>query len=334
MTLRTRLTIRITLAAAVIAALIVVFTPVRTAHPGEVITTAIIGVALFFGLCYWQIGIALKPVHNIVQEIETITEHRLHRRLPPNSSSDEVGRLVEAFNGLLERMESSLSSQKEFVSNVSHEMRTPLAAIIAELDLALQKERSKKEYRTAIENTLADAQRMNRLIDGLLNLAKASYHKEEIIKQRLRLDELLLDAREYILKAHPNYRIEIIFEDDLNDDDRRITVLGNPYLLNIAFANLIENNCKYSADHASVIQISFWENLAIVRLSDFGIGMTETDKRNLFTLFYRGSQESVAEGHGIGMALSKRIITLHEGAINVYSEEGKGTTFAVELPHV
>ncbi len=334
MTLRARLTISITAVAATIAVLFVLFTPGHVARLGETLASVALGAVVLFGLCYWLIGAALQPIRDIVREVETITEHRLYRRLQPNRRSDETGELAEAFNGLLERMEWSLSSQKEFVSNVSHEMRTPLAAIIAELDLALQKERSKKEYRAAIENTLADAHRMNRLIDGLLNLAKASYHKEEIIKQRLRLDEILLDARANILKAHPNYRIEMIFEEERDDDDSRITVSGNPYLLNIAFANLIENNCKYSADHASVIQISFWEKLAIVRLSDFGIGMTEVDKRHLFTLFYRGEQERVADGHGIGMALSKRIITLHEGSIKVYSEEGKGTTFVIELPHV
>ena len=145
---------------------------------------------------------------------------------------------------------------------------------------------------------------------------------------------LLLDTRNHLLKAHPDYHIELLFEQDDSDDDRQITVRGNLYLLNIAFANLIENNCKYSADKSSFVQISFWEKWTIIRLSDDGVGMSETDKKHLFTLFYRGEQEKMAEGHGIGMTLVQRIIQLHEGNIAVHSEQGRGTTFVIELPHV
>lgn len=152
--------------------------------------------------------------------------------------------------------------------------------------------------------------------------------------QEIRLDELLLDAREFILKAHPEYHIELIFEQEEADDDRLITVMGNPYLLNIAFSNLMENNCKYSADHSSFIQISYWNEWVIVRMSDNGIGLSEADKQNLFTLFYRGEREKMIEGHGIGMALSQKIIRLQQGNITVHSEQGRGTTFIVELPHV
>lgn len=148
------------------------------------------------------------------------------------------------------------------------------------------------------------------------------------------MDELLLDTREFILKAHPEYHIELIFEQEEADDDRQITIMGNPYLLNIAFSNLIENNCKYSADHSSFIQISYWNEWTIVRMSDDGIGLSETDKQNLFTLFYRGEQEKMIEGHGIGMALSQKIIRLHQGNFTVNSEQGEGTTFTVELRHI
>lgn len=114
------------------------------------------------------------------------------------NEKDELGELSTAFNALLERLEVSFNSQKMFVSNVSHELRTPLAALIAELDLSLQKERSGEQYRQAMQNVLLDARRMTKLIDGLLNLAKADYQKEHIKMQEIRLDELLLDAREFI----------------------------------------------------------------------------------------------------------------------------------------
>lgn len=208
------------------------------------------------------------------------------------------------------------------------------AALIAELDLALQKERSSEHYRRAMGRALQDARRMTRLIDGLLNLAKADYRQEQIKMEEIRLDELLLDVRSLILRAHPDYRIELLFEQEEADDERMITVEGNLHLLTIAFTNLIENNCKYSGDRLSCVHISYWDQWAILRFSDAGVGMTEEELRNLFTLFYRGGQESMAEGHGIGMALARKIVQLHRGRIAVHSEAGQGTTFVVELPHV
>ena len=294
----------------------------------------VIGLSLLFVSGYILARASLKPIRDIVREAETITAHHIDRRLPVKNGKDELGELSTTFNALLERLEASFNSQKMFVSNVSHEMRTPLAALIAELDLALQKERTGEQYRKAMQNALQDAGRMNKLIDGLLNLAKADYQKEQIKMQEIRLDELLLDVREFILRAHPDYHIELLFEQEDADDDNLITVQGNLYLLNIAFSNLIENNCKYSADKSSFIQISFWDKWTIVRLSDDGIGMSETDKQNLFTLFYRGDQENKVAGHGIGLALAQKIIHLHQGNITVHSEYGKGTTFVIELPHI
>ncbi|MCD8318087.1 MAG: ATP-binding protein [Paraprevotella sp.] len=294
----------------------------------------VIGLTLLFIAGYILAKMALQPIRDIVREAENITASNIDRELPVKNKIDEIGELCIAFNGLLKRLQISFDSQKRFMSNVSHELRTPLSALIAELDLSLQKERTPGQYRKAIINVLQDAHRMTMLIDGLLNLAKADYQKGQIKMQEIRLDELLLDTRAFILRAHPDYHIEILFEQDSSDDYLLVTVLGNQYLLNIAFSNLIENNCKYSSDKSSYIQISFWNEFSVIRLSDSGLGLSDTDKEHLFTLFYRGANDSKIEGHGIGMALAQKIIHLHQGHITVNSEYGHGTTFIVELRHV
>ena len=293
----------------------------------------IVGLLLLFVTGYLLARAALQPIRGIVREAEAITASHIDRRLPVKNAKDELGELALAFNALLSRLEISFNAQRTFVSNVSHELRTPLAALIAELDLALQKERNEDEYRKAIHHALQDAGRMTKLIDGLLNLAKADYQQEQIKMEEIRLDELLLDIRSLLLRAHPDYRIELLFERE-EDDDRMITVRGNLYLLTIATSNLIENNCKYSEDHTSCVHISYWEEWAILRFSDSGTGMSEEELHHLFTLFYRGEQESMTEGYGIGMALAQKIIHLHQGKIAVHSERGEGTTFIVELPHI
>ncbi len=275
----------------------------------------IIGLSLLFFVCYYLARYSLKPIRDIVREAGSITGTQINKRLPIKNKDDELGELSIAFNALLNRLEVSFNSQKMFVSNVSHEIRTPLAALIAGLDLALQKERTEQQYRDTIQNSLQDAHRMTKLIDGLLNLAKADYQREQIKMKEIRLDELLLDVRDCILKAHSEYNINLLFEQEQDDDDRFITVMGNHYLLSIAFSNLIENNCKYSEDKSSFVQISHYEKWVVIRFSDDGIGMSEVEKEKLFTLFYRGEQKKDIEGHGIGMTLSQKIIFLHKGNI-------------------
>ena len=275
----------------------------------------------------------LKPIRNIVKEAEKITASHIDKRLPVKNEQDELGELSTTFNALLERLEKSFNSQKMFVSNASHELRTPMAALTAELDLALLKERSSEQYQMAIGNALQDSHRIVNLIDGLLNLAKADYQSEQITMDEVRLDELLLDARELVLKAHPDYHIELVFEQEA-EEDNVLTVIGNSYLLTTAFVNLVENNCKYSSNRTSSVLIAYWEQWAIIRLSDTGVGMSDTDKENLFTLFYRGENKNIAPGNGIGMALTQKIIHLHKGELTVSSHKDEGTTFVVKLPHI
>lgn len=294
----------------------------------------VIGLSLLFVSGYYLSRAALKPIRDIVSEAENISATSISRRLPVKNEKDELGELATTFNDLLSRLEESFNSQKMFVSNVSHELRTPLAALMAELGITLQKDRTQQQYRDALDNVMNDARRMNSLIDGLLNLAKADYGKEQISMQEIRLDELLLDVRECILRAHPEYKIELVFDEQETDDDRFVTVSGNSYLLSIAFSNLIENNCKYSPDRTSFVQISFWNKWTVVRMSDNGAGLSDDERQNMFKLFYRGKQEHVAAGHGIGMALAQKIVNLHQGKINVLSDEGKGTTFVVEMEHL
>ncbi len=277
---------------------------------------------------------ALKPIRDVIDRMGEISATQFDTRLPVQGhGTDEIGELSTAFNELLDRLEASFKAQKMFVSNVSHELRTPLASLIGELDLVLLKDRTNERYKFAMENALKDARRMNRLIDGLLNLAKADYQKEAIVMEEIRLDEILLDVRDFLLRAHPDYEINLMFASE-NDDDRAITVNANEYLLSIALSNLIDNNCKYSQNRTSFVQISSWGEHAALRFSDNGTGISQEDMKKMFDVFYRGESKEGVEGYGIGLALVQKIIALHEGTIRVFSTKGEGTTFLVNLPHI
>lgn len=292
------------------------------------------GLAVLAVVGYLMARAALAPVARIADEADAITESSLDRRLAVKNPGDELGELSETFNRLLDRLEKSFGDQKMFVSNVAHELRTPLAALIAELEITLlREERPAEEYRAVAANALEDARRLTRLVGGLLDLAKAGYDPSQVVMEELRLDELLMSARETILRANPEYRVELIFDQE-GDDDRAVTVRGNEYLLKIAFSNLIENNCKFSGDRTSHVHISFYGPNAVLRFSDTGIGICKEDMDQLFTPFYRGANGARAKGQGIGMAVALKILTLHGGAIAVNSYPGEGTVFTVEIPHL
>ena len=276
---------------------------------------------------------AFDPVKEMTEKARKISATNLDLRLNSNDSKDELSELANTFNEMLSRLENSFDAQKHFVSNISHELRTPLAAIITELELSADKEKNAKEYKSSIQNALGDAKKLVRLSNSLLDLAKASYDPSEIAFRPLRVDELLLDARQQVQQSNPAYKIDIHFVRDVDPDreENEISVNGNEYLLKVAFANLFENGCKFSRDKHSQVSISFENRKILLKFTDKGIGISEDDLKNIFTPFYRGENKRFAPGNGIGLSLTQKIISLHAGSLSVLSEKDKGTTFEVKL---
>jgi len=276
---------------------------------------------------------AFDPVKDMIEKAKVISATNLDLRLNNNGKKDELSELANTFNEMLNRLENSFDAQKHFVSNISHELRTPLAAIITELELSTDKEKSVAEYKSTIQNALGDAKKLVRLLNSLLDLAKASYDPSEIAFKPIRIDEILLDARQQVQQANSDYKIDIVFEQEF-ENENQISINGNEYLLKVAFANLFENGCKFSKDKQSSVSISFERDKIQLRFTDKGIGISENDLKHIFTPFYRGENKIYAEGNGIGLALTQNIILLHKGTISVSSKQNEGTTFYVELLHI
>ena len=276
---------------------------------------------------------ALKPVSDMVENVEEITASNLDSRINVGSGKDELAELAITFNEMLNRLEKSFNAQKEFVSNIAHEVRTPLSTIITELELSSNKPRSIEQYQQTIRLTLKDAQTLAKLTTSLLDLAKASYDPTQISFKALRIDEILLDAKHQLEKQVPSYHITIDFT-EIPDGEDEITISGNSYLLQVAFTNVMENACKFSEDQSCEVKISYQNNHAIIDFIDHGTGISDEDLHKIFIPFYRGQNKNHSSGHGIGMALSQRIINLHHGEISVFSILGSGTRFEVKLPHV
>ncbi len=261
---------------------------------------------------------AFQPVRNMVEKAKGITATNLDLRLPANEkSNDELSELANTFNEMLDRLENSFEAQKDFVSNISHELRTPLAAIIAEQEWALSKKRNVEEYNAVLKNSLDDTKKLVRLTNSLLDFAKASYDPSEISFRKLRIDETLLDARHQVQFENPEYKINIRFENDFENEEE-ITVNGNEYLLKVGFANLFENGCKFSEDKSCLVSVSVGNNRnpanqfspdssvsasdnlsqhIVLGFKDQGIGISENDLDNIFTPFF--SRRKQRNGRGL-----------------------------------
>ncbi|ASB49773.1 HAMP domain-containing sensor histidine kinase [Alkalitalea saponilacus] len=274
---------------------------------------------------------AFDPVKAMIRKAESITASNLDLRLPSTGNHDELSQMADTFNKMLNRLEDSFNSQKEFVSNISHELRTPLAAMTTELDLAIQKERTTAEYQKIIKNVLFDSRRLAALSNNLLDLAKAGYDPQEISFKVIRMDEVLLDAMQTVMKHRPGYAVNLHFEDS-EENDEAAGVFGNEYLLKTAFIKIMENGCKFSPDNRCETFIHQSPETITITIKDNGIGIPDDELPEIFKPFFRGSNRSYTEGNGIGLPLAQKIVSLHKGSISVSSQTGKGTTFVVSIP--
>lgn len=295
--------------------------------------TAIVSIIILYILGFYFSKRVLHPVTEMTREINKITAAHLDLRLKPLKHKDEFNDLGAIFNQMLDRLENSFDSQKEFVAHISHELRTPLAAMITDLELALNQKHSEEEYRETIERSLSDAKKIVKLSNNLLDLAKANYDPQEIGYTSLRIDEILLEAYQEIQSGNSPCSVQMEFATD-STDENLMTVMGNPYLLKVACKNLIENACKFSDNHQCFISIGFNKRMVKVDFIDNGIGITEEELEHIFIPFYRGNSQSEYDGHGIGLPLTQKILLQHNGKLKVTTTLGQGSKFTLFIPHL
>jgi two-component system sensor histidine kinase ArlS len=286
----------------------------------------IIGIALIYLIGRYFAEKAMSPVEAMVREARRVSASSLHLRISEGSGRDELAELAQAFNRVLERLEHSFEAQRSFVSNMAHEVRTPLSTIITELEWASDRPRSEEEYLRSVRSALTDAVRLSRIVGALLDLARASYDVAEITFRPERLDELLMEARSEVLRSRKGSSIDLNLPEDGEDD--LLTVQANSYLLRTAFLNLMDNACKFSPDGRCEVGVMAGEGKVSVTVRDRGIGIPLAEQERLFTPFFRASNAG-ADGTGIGLSLTARILELHGAGLNVDSEEGRGTVVSV-----
>jgi signal transduction histidine kinase len=275
---------------------------------------------------------ALNPMSDIVRNVNRIRANNLHLRLDEGKGRDEISELSITFNNMLERLEKSFETEMNFVHNASHQLRTPLASIIIELEVALIQERTSGEYKDILSSVLTEAEKLSHIISGLLDMAQLNRDESGGLNGVVRLDEMLWDIRDKISREIPKSILKIQFT-DLPSSSEDLVICGNRPLLDIAFYNLIENACKFSNNKEVDIQLHNGPEGILITIADQGIGIPSAEIEQVNKSFYRAKNAITYTGSGIGLSLAEKIIKMHKAGFNISSSIGKGTTIRVQFPH-
>ena len=276
----------------------------------------------------WLSGRALKPVTDITAAALMISIENLAERLPVPATGDELARLTEVLNTMFARLESAVKTLSQFVADASHELRTPLAVIRTTAELALRRARTPESYRDSLQEVAAEAERMTRLVEELLVLARSDAAAEEMPLAAVDVREALADVCDEMrsLAEMRQIRISAVY------GDRAAIVAGNRPALHRLFLVLLDNALKFSRPGGEVIlKVENSDSRVSVTIEDFGAGIRESDLPHIFERFYRADRARSGGGHGLGLSLAKSIARVHGASIEVHSAEGVGSRFQVNF---
>lgn len=286
----------------------------------------LLGFALIVLAGWYFSGRVLKPISRIVDEVEQITATHLHKRVNEGNRQDEIAQLAMTFNQMLFRLEDAFVSQRSFVSHASHELRTPLTNTLGTLETSLRYDHNPADWRESMEIAVEEMKKVIALTNGLLGLAKVS--NESVALTSVQVDDCLLTAIGQVQTKYPGRQLPLQF---VTSPDESLTIKGNATLLTTAFLNVLDNACKYSSEAVSV-QLQSKDEQITVTVTDQGRGIAEADTAHILDPLYRGKNVEGVPGYGIGLAVTQKIIDLHQGSIQINSRVNQGTSVSIILP--
>ena len=276
---------------------------------------------------YWLAGRVLAPLVMVANALAEIKPRDLSHRLAQAPVEDELGRLIRAVNGLLERVERASSAERRFAADAAHELRTPLTVLHTGIEVALRRERTAAEYQRALNTALRDTAAVCAMADDLLALTRLDQELSlgrELIDLRALTAEVL-DAIEPLM-ASKHLRIETNLPTAGN-------VWGNRDHLRRVVINLLDNALKFTPE-GGLIGVALESHNGVVKLwiADSGPGIDDADLPFIFERFFRGGNGRGEPGKGLGLSLCREIVKLHDGEICAKTRAGGGAEFVVTLP--
>ncbi|MEW6088552.1 MAG: ATP-binding protein [bacterium] len=288
--------------------------------PFTVILTGVLGTFLA--------KIALNPVDKMVHTIHQITTENLKLRIDIPDTKDEIKRLADTFNQMLARLEYGFNTQRQFIEDFAHELKTPLAVLKGELEVTLKKIRSTEEYESVIQSNLEEVNRISRIVEDLLTIVRFEINVGMLEIKRLDIAGLLQNIADDIkvLALQKNISISCLSK-------KSIIISGDENQLKRLFLNILDNAIKYTPHNGNIsVDITSTDNYVNVAISDTGTGIPENEISYIFDRFYRLKKFNQQPGFGLGLSIARSVIEAHKGKIDVKSVPNKGTTFVISLP--
>ena len=275
--------------------------------------------------------VLVKPLGKITHSMEDLSKGDVEE-IVSVSDYTETKAISDAYNNMIRRIRKQEDSRQEFVSNVSHELKTPLTSMKVLADsLTMQGDQVPVElYREFMEDIAAEIDRENKIINDLLSLVKMDKKNADLNIQSININDLLELILKRLRPIAAKSDIELVFE-----SFRPVVAEVDEVKLTLALSNLIENAIKYNVESGWVhVSLNADHKFFYVKVADSGIGIPEEDQERIFERFYRVDKSHSREigGTGLGLAITRNAILMHRGAIKVYSKPGEGTTFTVRVP--
>ena len=287
--------------------------------------------AVAAGVGYWMSRRALSPVDALVGTAREVSGANLSSRLQKLETGDELQRLSDTLNEMLDRIEKAFLRVTQFTADASHELRTPVSLIRTEAELALRRSRSEAEYKESLRHILLEAERTTVLIEQLLALARADSGRETLRMQAVDLHQTLrsiVDSWQQVAIIR-----DLQFSSKMPEDDA--WVMGDETMLRRLIDILLDNAFQYTPSPGNVsLLLDQRDDRITIAVKDSGVGIATEEQGKIFERFYRVDQARTRArgGTGLGLAIAHWIVTQHHGSIRVESQPGRGATFQVELP--
>lgn len=291
----------------------------------------LLGALIHFLLSVFLAKRTFSPFATLIRKVNSLGTDNLHSRLDvPSGHKDEIKELIITFNYFLARLENGVQTQKNFLKNASHELKTPLTAIMGDIDVTLNQPRSNEEYEALLASLKNDTVHLKSILDSLLILSGLEMSEKQKMAA-VRVDEVLWNVLEKKAIEYPDAQVSVNVEIPPLQE-QALTVNANRELLYIALSNLLDNAIKFSEPPKVNVLISVTNQQLQVAISDNGPGIPANDTEAVFELFYRSNQTRHIKGQGIGLYITKQILQLHGIEAQLVSPPEKGTCVKLVFP--
>ncbi|WP_267405501.1 MULTISPECIES: HAMP domain-containing sensor histidine kinase [unclassified Chryseobacterium] len=286
-------------------------------------TVLILGLTAIFILSRYLSKVVYKPVSNVVKHINNVDYKNISQAITTTNTNDEIEELIKSYNKLFGRISENMLLQQNFINYVSHEFKTPLAAISGNLEVFAQKDRTPEEYRKVVKESLENVYEIENILNNLLLMSGLA--KLEESHKTVRIDELIWKIYSKLEPKAKEHQSSITIDLQVIKPSL-LEYPGNGTLLFLALYNIVENAIKYSSNNSIEINIFEQTDKLHIEVKDHGKGISKEDLNNVTETFFRGKNVNEVKGSGIGLSLSKSIFDHHHISMKIDSEVNKGTT--------